>query len=220
MHIVVEVTPDNKSVLLLAHFQKDDLLQCVHQQSKVIDTIFQCKEQFCPRVETMELFLDSSSSLQYPLNISNKSNICTLQDLATAVVSDSKSRRVVIHYNTVPAKNYLSFEPYLEMKLSTIEDLLKETNEKEVVSKSWILRLVQQATDELRPFIKTITGSSTNGISEDQLYRDLLRWRDSDKTKQKTYKQLRQKVDQYSVFAGRNVLVSYYLHLVPIHDNN
>ena len=96
------------------------------------------------------------------------------------------------------------------MKLSTIQELWDETNEKKVISESCLLGLAQQATDELRLFIKTTTGSSINGISEGQLYQDLLRWRDSDKTKQKTYEELRQMVDQYSVFAGRNVLVSYY----------
>ena len=212
MQTLVEVAHDNKSVLLLARFQEDDLLQCVHHRSKVINTILQCKEQFCPRIQTTELFLDSSSPHQYPLNLPNESNICTLQDLATAVVSNSKSRRVVLQCATIPAKNYLSFEPYLEMKLSTIQELWDETNEKKVVSESCLLRLVQQATDELRCLIKTITGTSTG---EDQFYQDLLRWRDSDKTKQKTYKELHQKVDQYSVFAGRNVLVSY--NILSVH---
>ena len=212
MQTLVEVAPDNKSVLLLARFQEDDLLQCVHHRSKVINTILQCKEQFCPRIQTTELFLDSSSPHQYPLNLPNESNICTLQDLATAVVSDSKSRRVVLQCATIPAKNYLSFDPYLEMRLSTIQELWDETNEKKVVSESCLLRLVQQATDELRCLIKTIIGTS---IGEDQLYQDLLRWRDSDKTKQKTYKEVHQKVDQYSVFAGRNVLVSY--NILSVH---
>ena len=209
MQTLVEVSSDNKSVLLLARFKEDDLLQCVHHRSEVISTILQCKEQFCPRVQTTELFLDSCSPHQYPLNLSNESNICTLQNLATAVVSDSKSRRVVIQCNTVPAKNYLSFEPYLEMKLSTIQELRDETNEKKVISETFLSKLIQKSSDELSSLIKTLTGSSTNSISEGQLYRDLLRWRDSDKTKQKTYEELRQKVDQYSVFAGRNVLVSY-----------
>ena len=61
-------------------------------------------------------------------------------------------------------------------------------------------------TDELSYLINIVSGSSTNSTN---LYQDLLRWRDSDKTNKKTYKQLRQTVDQYSVFAGRNVLVSH-----------
>ena len=206
MQTLVEVTSDNKSVLLLARFQEDDLLHCVRHRSEIISTVLQCKAQFCPRVQTTELFLDSSSPHQYPLNLPNESNICTLQDLATAVVSDSKSRRVVLQCATIPAKNYLSFEPYLEIRLSTIQELWDEKNEKKVISEGFLMRFVQQATNELISFIKSFTGN----IGEDQLYKDLLRWRDGDGFKKKTYKELRQKVDQYSVFAGRNVLVSYY----------
>ena len=40
--------------------------------------------------------------------------------------------------------------------------------------------------------------------SRDDLYHELQKWRDS----KMTYKQLRQRLNQYSVFAGRNVLVS------------
>ena len=57
MQTLVEVTQDNKSIILLARFQEDDLLQCVQHRSEVISTILQCKEQFCPRIQTTELFL-------------------------------------------------------------------------------------------------------------------------------------------------------------------
>ena len=212
MQTLVEVLPDNKSVLLLARFQKDDLFKCVHHRSEVISTILQCKEQFCSKVQTIESFFDSSSPLQYPLNVSKDSelNICTLQNLATAIVSDSKCRNVVLQCITIPAKSFLSFEPYLEMQLSTIQELCDKENEKQVISDSFLSVFVQQGTNEFISFIKALIGSS----GDEELYQDLLRWRNSD---QKTYEELRKQVDQYSVFAGRNVLVSrYYL---SIHDS-
>jgi hypothetical protein len=211
MQTLVEVLPDNKSVLFLARFQKDDLFKCVHHRSEVISTILQCKEQFCSRVQTTELFLDSSSPLRYPVNFLNELNICTVQNLATAIVSDSKSRSVVLQCTTIPAKAFVSFEPYLEMQLCTIQELCDKENEKQVISESFLSALLQQGTNE---FIKILIGSS----SDDQIYQDLLRWRNSDKTNKKTYKELRQLVDQYSVFAGRNVLVSYEYNIISIHD--
>ena len=95
------------------------------------------------------------------------------------------------------------------MNLSTIQELWDEKNEIKVIEKTFFPKFVQEATDELSSLIKIFSGSSTSSTSENQLYQDLLRWRDSDKTNQKTYKELRQMVDQYSVFAGRNVLVSH-----------
>jgi hypothetical protein len=92
------------------------------------------------------------------------------------------------------------------MQLCTIQELCDKENEKQVISESFLSALVQRRTNEFISFIKTLTGSS----GDDQLYQDLLRWRNSDKTNERTYKELRQVVDQYSVFAGRNVLVSYW----------
>jgi ankyrin repeat protein len=216
MQTLVEVLPDNKSVLFLARFRKDDLFKCVHHRSEVISTILQCKEQFCSRVQTTELFLDSSSPLQYPLNFPNELNVCTLQNLATAIVSDSKSRSVVLQCTTIPAKAFVSFEPYLEMQLCTIQELCDKENETQVISENFLSALIQQGTNEFISLIKTLIGRS----GDDQLYQDLLRWRNCDKTNEKTYKELRQLVDQYSVFAGRNVLVGYeYIHYLAFMIN-
>ena len=210
MQTLVEVTSDNKSVALLTRFCKENFVRCIQHRSEVIGIILQCIKQFCPRVSTLESYVCSSSPLRYPLNLSCNAelNICTLQKLATAVVSDYVCPSVVLQCNTIPAKDFLSFEPYLEMKLSTIHELWDEKNDKEVMSERFLSRFAQQATDKLISFIKVFTGSSDSSISDDQLYQNLLKWRDGDANNKKTYRDLRQIIDQYSVFAGRNVLVS------------
>ena len=211
MQILVEVTPDNKSVILLARFRNVNLLQCIKHRSEVIGTILQCKEWFCPRVLMTEQFVHSFSPLQYPLNLeASELNICTLKDLATAVVSDCVQPSVVVQCDPIPAEHFLSFEPYLEMKLSTIQDLWDKNNEKKVISENFLLKFSRQATEKLISLVEAFTEHSESDIraDHDQLYQCLLRWRDNDETKQKTYKDLREKIDQYSVFAGRNVLVS------------
>jgi hypothetical protein len=210
MQTLVEVSSDNKSVVLLARFRKANIIQCIHHRSEVISTILQCKEQFCPRVIVTESYVDSSSPLQYPLNITDELNICTIQDLATASMTDCEDPSVVFQDHTIRAVEFVVFEPYLEIKLSTIQELWDEEDEMKVITNAFLLTFVQQATDELKPLIKAFTGWLTRSTSEDHLYQDLLKWRDSEKNKQKTYKELRQQIDQYSVFAGRNVLVSYY----------
>jgi hypothetical protein len=130
--------------------------------------------------------------------------------LTTAVVrTDCRHPDVVFPFCTVPAEIILSFEPYLEMNLPTIQELCDEKNENKVIEDNFFAKFVQKATDKISHLIKAVSESSTSSTSESQLYRDLLRWRDSDKTNKKMYKQLRQKVDQYSVFAGRNVLVNF-----------
>ena len=213
MQTLVEVTSDNKFVIVLARFRRTNLLQCIHLRSAVITTILQCKEQFCPRVIVTESFIDSSSPMQYPLNPADTINhTCSLQVLTTAIIrADCRHPDIVFPFCTVPAEIILSFEPYLEMNLPTIQVLCDEKNENKVIENNFFAKFIQKATDELTYLIKAVSESSTSDTSENQLYQDLLRWRDGDyKTNKKTYKDFRQAMDQYSVFAGRNVLVSSY----------
>ena len=81
MQTLVEITSDNKFVVVLARFRKANLLQCICLRSAIISTIFQCKEQLCPRVIVSESFMDSSSPLQYPLNPADTISTCSLQDV-------------------------------------------------------------------------------------------------------------------------------------------
>ena len=173
MQTLVEVTPDNKSVILLARFQKVNLLRCVQHRSNVINTILQCKKQFCPRVLTTESFVHSSSPLQYPLNLeASELNICTLQDMATAVVSDCVQLAVVVQCDPIPAEHFLSFEPYLEMKLSTIQDLWDKNNEKKVISENFLSRFSRQATQKLISFVEVFAkhSESDTRANHGQLY--------------------------------------------------
>ena len=206
MQTLVEIAPDSKSVILLARFRKVKLLQCIQHRSKVINTILQCKNQFCPRVVTTESFVDPSSPLQYPLNsLTNELSTCTLQDLATAIVNESS---VVLQCDEIDAENFLSFEPYLEMKSSTIHELWNKKNERKVISERFLSTFAEQASEKLTLLIDVLIGNSASSTRDDQLYQSLLKWRDGDMNNQKTYRDLRQIVDQYSVFVGRNVLVS------------
>ena len=54
-----------------------------------------------------------------------------------------------------------------------------------MIENIFFANLVQNATDELNYLINIVSGNSTNSTSENQLYQDLLRWRDSDKTNKK-----------------------------------
>ena len=154
--------------------------------------------------------MDSSSPLQYPLNPADTISTCSLQDVIAAVVrADCRHPDIVFPFCMVPAEIILSFEPYLAMTLPTIQELCDEKNENKMIENNFLTKFVHKATDELSDLIKVVSGTLASSMSENQLYLDLLRWRDSDKSNKKTYKQLRQTVDQYSVFAGRNVLVSH-----------
>ena len=205
METLVEIIED-KSVIVITRFQTSNLEKCLKHRSEVIRTVLECHNRFCPRVSVAESFIDASSPLRYPSTVNFDKTFCTVQALAESVVRN-EPLVVLSCGKTIPAERFLSFEPYAEIELLTLQELLDE-NENKIISDIYLLKFFQKAMDGLSCLIKVVSGSSTSSTSENQLYQDLLRWRDSDKTNKKTYKDLRQAIDQYSVFAGRNVLVS------------
>ena len=207
METLVEVVGD-KSVIVISRFQRENLEKSLKHRLEVVCTVLECQNRFCPRVSVTESFIDASSPLRYPFDLNSDKRFCTLYDLSQALVSNCESPSAVLSDSgkAVPAKRFLSFEPYTEIESLTLQELWDENNENKTTSDNFLLKFIRKATDELSYLI---SGSLTSSKGESQLYQDLLRWRDSDKTNKKTYKQLRQTVDQYSVFAGRNVLVSH-----------
>ena len=205
METLVEVIED-KSVVVICRFQTSNLEKCLKHRSEVIRTILECHNRFCPRVLVAESFIDASSPLRYPVDIHSGNRFCTVYDLSQAIVSNCESPSVVLSVSgkTVPAEKFLSFEPYTEIEPLILQELWDKNNENKIISNFFILKFVKKASSKLNWFAYLFSDSANVPSSKDDLYHELLKWKDN----KMTYKQFRQKLDQYSIFAGRNVLVS------------
>jgi hypothetical protein len=145
-----------------------------------------------------------------------------VHDLSQAIVSNCECPLVVLSGSgkTIPAERFLSFEPYSEIEPLTLLELWDENNENKIISDYFLLKFVRKASSKLNWFANLFNESAEIPSSKDDLYHELFKWKDN----KMTYKQLRQKLDQYSVFAGRNVLVSItkltqnLLHLRASHN--
>jgi hypothetical protein len=148
-----------------------------------------------------ESFIDASSPLRYPSTVNFERVFFSVQALAESIVNNEPS--VVLSCGkTVPAERFLSFEPYTEIEPLTLLELWDE-NENQIISDKFLLEF---ASRKLNWFANLISDSAKIPISEDDLYRELLKWKDN----KMTYKHFRQELDKYSVFTGINVLVSKF----------
>jgi hypothetical protein len=205
METLVEVI-EEKSVIVICRFQTANLEKCLKHRSEVIHTVLECLNKFCPRVSMAESFINASSPLRYPFGLNSDNRFCTAHDLSQAIISNCESPLVVLSGSgkTVPAERFLSFEPYTEIEPLTLQKLWDENNENKIISDYFLLKFVRKASSKLYWFANLFSDSAKLPSSKDDLYHELLKWKDN----KMTYKQFRQKLDQYSVFAGRNVLVS------------
>ena len=205
MDVLVEVA-DNKSVTVIARFANDNLLKCIQHRSEIILTILECINQFCPRIETIESFIDSSSGIQYPFDLNDKLQ-CTVQDLCEALTSDCEHPSVVLSDSgkSVPAERFLSFEPYTEVPLPTLCELFDKNTENEVVPEHNFIKGVASTSKLIELFVQIVSSESADILSSKDYH--VTFQKDDANIKQMTYKHLRRRLDQYSVFAGRNILV-------------
>ena len=77
---------------------------------------------------------------------------------------------------------------------------------------NFLSKFVRRAPSKLNWFAKVFNNLANIPSSKDDLFHELLKWTDN----QMTFKHFHQKLDQHSVFAGRNILVSTIsMHIDP-----
>ena len=118
-------------------------------------TILECIKQFCPKIATVESFIDSSSALQYPLVLNSDRTLCSIQDLSEALVSSCESPSVVLSDSgkSIPAESFLSYERYGEIEPQLLQVLSDKDNESKVISDTFLSRFVKKSSSKLNWFV-------------------------------------------------------------------
>ena len=211
MDTLVEVI-DNKLVVVMARFKASHVVKCVAHRSQIIHTVLECVQEFCPRISTVESFIETSSSpLEYPFELTSETCLCTIKDLSEALVINCENPSVVLSESakSFSAVSFFSFEPYAEIEATILKQLWDEVNENKLVPELFLSRLINKvSTQNLQFMIKIFNEAADIPCTKDDLYQEILNWRDNSDTEPKTYSQLRKMFDQHSIFAGRNLLVS------------
>ena len=224
METIVEI--HSNKVILLMRYQERNLLHCIAQRSSIIQKILKCVHDFCSNIETVESFIDPSEATEFPLKspVSSETSQFCLQKIAEAIVKSTEydSPSVVSSTGTISLDCLLTFEPYAEVGIAALKKLCNcENDSKKEVSDSFLQRLSCKLSKKSKLFIKICKSSSApshlSPTTSEDLFTKLKTWRDECNG---TYKCLKQKLDQFSIFAGRNVLVSTfcvsYCHMIII----
>ena len=172
---------------------------------------------FCAQVKTVESFIDPSESTQFPIKSVSELQHFSLQKIAEAVVNSTEydSLSVVSSTRTISLDDLLIFEPYAEIGVSLLLMLDKDQSETKLPDK-FLRRISNKLSKKADIFIiifksKLELHKLPSPTTSEHLFAELQKWRDGCEG---TYKCLKEKVDQFSIFAGRNILVSISHHCV------
>ena len=210
---LVEVLSNSKAIVVLMR-SKDfgNSVRAVYLQANVINCVLQCVQKFCPQVRIMESLINPAETMQYPLRALSDQVHFTIQEVARAAIETSHGHPTSVVSSTgatLPFHHLLKFEPYAEMNKSAIKTLYSEENSTKIISDQFLLKFFYQVSSSKNAelFIKIFTEEqyciqTTPGDSD--LLQELHKWRSRCEG---TYKCLRDKLNLFSIFAGRNILV-------------
>ena len=178
--------------------ERSEQLELVNTRAQVIAQILEAKKEFCGNVKTVEEFVPHPL---YPVTIPCTSGI-SVEDIAQAICSGRKKVHISAHH-LIPVSELLCFEPFQFCTPQCLVDLYSEDHLPCKVTSSFIESFSSNITsvDDFCtllnvPLHKVAVDSSSSH------YHKAVR-----KLSEGTYQWLRQQMDKYSIFSGRNILV-------------
>ena len=221
--VLVEMRQQNQVIAVMIRCDEvsETRIECIHLRSLVIQKILKMKEEFCSKVSTKEAFINPDE-LQYPLRSLEDLTLFSLSDVARSVIN--KKRFVICSDGRCRLKleNLLLFEPYADLRIDILKELFDEANKDTEVTDEFLNRIANEIVRkkdskyidykkecflqlfDLHP--ASLQEKGAKGPVQD-LVQIFQHWRDH--SKDRSYEGLRRKLDEYSVFCGRNPLVRF-----------
>jgi hypothetical protein len=208
---LVEVLPNNKTVLFLMRCRDANVAKCMEHRATIIHQIRKCAKEFCGTLKTRETLLYPLLVKKYPICSTPSKLLFDIEPLVFAIVNITSVEQPfassLTGTNTIPIRDLLKFEPYMELSALIIKEICNINNPRYTccLTDKFLLRFTQQIrTNSL--FIEMITQIlyDYQMDTDADLFNNLVEWRD---TFHITYHRLHKCMDRFSIFAGLNILV-------------
>ena len=203
--------PQNKEVVVMLRCWSGQEVECACLRSTIIQMVLGAKEKLCPKVPTKEFILHHSQVREYPLKSPAEQDLISIREVSSAVVEGSRG---VVGSNNEPVdlKELLLVEPYANFRENILQELF--IGETKVVSDRFLYEVAEHIYNKKDLFIDMLKPSRAQladkirqalGGDIEEFVCVLQCWRGDSGT----YQSLRGTLDQFSVFTGRNPLVSF-----------
>jgi len=182
-------------------------MECVKHRSQVIKCILEAKEELSP-VVTMKESLVHPGCLTPPTSFSSL-QLYSLSELSEALVEEESVLVSQPGKTMVEVERLLHFEPYTCFSVEMLRVLFAEDNSEEIASEAFldvVSRTAHTKVDQLKRVFSIDSIKLQPDQPEYQCKQVFQVWKESTQTP--TYRSLRSALDKYSVFCGRNPLVS------------
>ena len=216
---VVEVGLQCQWVNVMMRCFKGKEVNCVQLRSAVIQEIKSARNDLCKAVNMTE-FVIRPSNVHYPFS-DELVSLYSLTDIANAIAK--KETHVVDQQShnssktLIPLCNLVLFEPYLCVGPELLNELFHQDNSDKLVSATFLAHLASRVHPQISFFEEVIDPQPAMHYQEELETKSLpaskcfilLQWL-LRKLKDPMYENLHKELDKFSIFCGRNPLVSEY----------
>ena len=231
VEVVVEVVEQSTAVVVVLGCSTErNVIKCLQLRSAVVHMVLEASEKFCGQLELNEYVIDPDELNSYSLskNIDNLFKY-SMKNLAMALKEQKEKQDLTVcvtdqigeTLKSVEVEKLLYFEPYSCLSDELIHSHLYRDDEEldTIVSESFLLDFATTAIlklSKLKEILPLNESEFAGAMAQfDEIFKEdrrlqcflLLRtWRDSNENA--TYNGLRKLLESFSIFCGRNPLVS------------
>ena len=199
---IVEIINLRQVVVIVR--SKLEKMELVRLRSAVVKTVTDAKEEFCSKVLVRESLILPEDTAVYPLDPSKVTGI-SITEVAATIMEGEKF--VVNEKNqTIELEKMIYFEPYAYLGEPLLQKLFSEDiiDGQEITDEHFIDIATERSHKSIDEYC-TILELKIERASHKGLLQVFQLWRDK-MGKEGTRKNFKKKLDQFSVFAGRNPL--------------
>ena len=184
--------------------ERSGQLELVNTRAQVIAQILKAKAEFCGSVKTVEEFVPRP---QYPVTIPCTSGI-SVENIAQAIYSGRKKVHVSAH-TLIPVSELLCFEPFQFCTHQCLVDLYSKDHLSRNLTSSFIESFSSNITsvDDFCTLLNIPLHKVAVDSSSSDYHKAVRMFQEWQTQSEGTYQWLRQQMDKYSIFSGRNILV-------------
>ena len=203
---IVEVNNLRQVVVIVRSELKK--MELVRLRSAVIKTVVSAKEEFCSKVLVRESLILPEDAAVYPLDPSKVTGVSITEVAIT--ITEGEEFAVNETNQTIELEKLTYFEPYAYQGEPLLQKLLSKDNteDKEITDEllnDIASKCPRESLDKYRAIFKQEIGACASHEGARGLLQVFQLWRDW-MGKDGTRKNFRKKLDQFSIFAGRNPL--------------
>ena len=210
-----------RQVVVIVH-SKLEKMELVRLRSAVIKTVINAKEEFCSKVLVRESLILPEDTAVYPLDPSKVTGASITEVAAT--IAEGKKFVVVEKNQMIELEKLICFEPYAYLGEPLLQKLVSEdvTEGHEITDELLhnFAKRTYKNIDEYGTILEQEFDERTSHEGVRRLLQVFQLWRDK-MGKEGTRRNFKKKLDQFSVFAGRNPLklikgTNQYVYLIRV----